>query len=56
MPRYRWVGETRVQFPTVGVEVDPGEEFDSDEELNHPLLEKVKKTSTKADTSASKED
>jgi hypothetical protein len=41
MPRYRYTGQVRVSVPDARVEVDPGEEFDSDVELNNPYFDLV---------------
>ena len=38
MPRYRYVGEGRAFIPDARVEVDSGEEFDSEVELNNATL------------------
>ena len=41
MPRYKYTGDTRVRVVDAVVEVDPGEEFDCEVELNNPFLVRV---------------
>lgn len=45
MYRYRNTQSVRIWIPDAGVEVEPGEEFDSPVELNNPTLEPVKAAS-----------
>jgi hypothetical protein len=34
MPHYRYLGDDARHFPTLGIEVEPGDEFDDDRDLD----------------------
>ena len=45
MPRYRHVFDQKRIYPALGLELEPGEEFETDQVLDHPnflLLDKPK--------------
>ena len=57
--RYRYKGDTARSVPSLGLDnLQPGDTFDSADELNHPDFELVKDTPAKAaasDKAAAKE-
>lgn len=45
--RYRFTGDTAQSFPGLGLELEPGQEFETDEEIIHPHVVKVEPKKTK---------
>lgn len=41
MPRYRYKGELACTIPELGLDLDPGDEFETDQPVDHPDLEPV---------------
>ena len=41
MPRYRYTGELACSIPTLGLELEPGGEFETDQPVEHPDIEPV---------------
>jgi hypothetical protein len=42
VPQYRFSGPTPVSIPAMGLELQPGDKFDSDEKINHSDFEVIK--------------
>lgn len=56
MPKYKYIGQTEVQMPHVGI-IKPDEIISSKTKINHPLFEEVKpeaKEDEKAEKKSSK--
>lgn len=41
MARYRHTSDHAQLFPTLGLELEPGQEFETDQDVNHPDLAPV---------------
>ena len=55
MPRYVWTGPSPQLIASIGLEVEPGQEFETDEELNHPYIEFAEKAKGRPRRAAEKE-
>lgn len=39
MPRYRHIGDQPRSFPELGLDLEPGQEFETEQPVNHPDLQ-----------------
>lgn len=52
MPTYKYTGSHPISIPALGLQLKPGEKFESEEKLNHSDFELIKQDKPKADDKA----
>lgn len=53
--QYKFTGSNPVSIPALGLDLKPGDKFESDEKLNHPDFELIKDKPKADDKAAAKE-
>ena len=52
MPAYKYTGSHPISIPAMGLDLKPGDKFETDEKVNHSDFELIKQDKPKADEKA----